>query len=251
MRIETQADREEARRVLAAFLGGPREKYSFMAMGLVIGKLLVFYAPKEFEQIESMTEPNDLDLQQATDIRVARYKMDPATAREQVERWAAKSHQAQLEKLRYLPDIVMTTVQKAVNDVELNIRASILRPLGIDVSRVNPWGDFPTETSVKKGVVETRVKVPRHRPKGSSSFDKEAFLAAVNASIRRLARRNRRIPLQAEVARNLENFSSREDVFAKRYSRCNTGKRWEAYARGVLRKAGITLKPKMDKKSGT
>lgn len=234
----------EAHKRLATFLNGPEEKFIFQAMGIESGKVLIFYLPPELGQLERRIRLNKYDLDQAAACRAVKHNLDKAEAREQVETFYASALRTQIEKLRELPDLVRETIQKAMTDLDLAIRAPIFQALELDVVRRDSWGDFPIETRMKKGVVVRQVKMPRHRPKGSDSFDPAAFLSALDASIRKLARQKRVIPTQSQVSRDIKGFSGDGESLHKKFKACKTGKRWSAYAKGVLSKAGIQLKPK-------
>lgn len=249
------AEREDAKKRLASFLlGGRRDLLTIGPIwSLNLGKALIFFEVEDY-RFEWLTRLGKPTLDQAIQIRQRDYKLDRVTAKWQVKRLYAKARKEQREQLRYLPDLLQEAFQKALEDLELRIKAPILKALGMDYGIENPWGIYPYEGEaakvryekrVRKGVVVTQVPVTPHREKGRKGYDRMAFMAQVDKSILKLGKAGD-IPTQAQVYVDLAGVVDveTEGAFQKRFKECVPEKSWRKYAGALLERKGIRLKTK-------
>jgi hypothetical protein len=223
---------------LKSFLMGPGEKFRISGIDLLGARFLAFYKAPDWKLLQERLKVSDYDLECVAMKYANQYNCDSAQVMKKIDQIHSEALTVQLEQARYLPDLIREAFQRALTDVGILIRAPIFQSLGINLIHQNPWTHHPLNTELKKGILLKTLELPKHRPKGSKSFDKIGFLIALDDAIRRVAKRQRHSPSQSEVARQISGFAcANGKELGTKFRRCVPGKRWDVYVRMVLAEA--------------
>ncbi len=175
-----------------------------------------------------------------------------------LEQYAGRSHQKDPARKKRVSEIIEEMSQElfwklpqkyeemtreAENDLRHDIQNSLLKKIGMNLETVFDKGAVRVVRKTKRGVTQRLIENPNHRPKGTGSFDQDAFFDDLESTILRLAKNSRNGHLTYEqVAPNLKHHSNESgEGLRKQFERCSFDERygkkmkWREYVKYVLK----------------